>query len=61
MWTDNPALVKILGLCPPLDILPPGAFIGPRLLIAVKNVIDSRIERRSAQAVSLPHEAVAAA
>lgn len=40
-----------------LAILPPGAFIGLGLLIAVKNVIDSRIERRSAQTVPLPHEA----
>jgi len=44
-----------------LAILPPGAFIGLGLLIAVKNVIDSRIERRSAQAAPLPHEAGATA
>ncbi len=44
-----------------LAILPPGAFIGLGLLIAVKNVIDSRIERYRAQAVSLPHEAGAKA
>ncbi|RJQ46891.1 MAG: electron transport complex subunit E [Gammaproteobacteria bacterium] len=44
-----------------LAILPPGAFIGLGLLIAVKNVVDSHIERRSAQAVPLPHEAGATA
>ena len=30
-----------------LAILPPGAFIGMGLLIAVKNVIDRRLEKRS--------------
>lgn len=39
-----------------LAILPPGAFIGLGLLIALKNVIDARLERRrtSAPAVERP-------
>jgi electron transport complex protein RnfE len=35
-----------------LAILPPGAFIGLGLLIALKNVIDGRIERQAARAAS---------
>ena len=31
-----------------LAILPPGAFIGMGLLIALKNVIDSRLQQRDA-------------
>jgi electron transport complex protein RnfE len=31
-----------------LAILPPGAFIFTGLIIAIKNVIDARIERRAA-------------
>ena len=33
-----------------LSILPPGAFIGLGLLIALKNVIDDRLEKRAAKA-----------
>jgi len=44
-----------------LAILPPGAFIGLGLLIALKNVIDDRIEQRKAARVTepLPSEAPA--
>jgi len=37
-----------------LAILPPGAFIGLGLLIALKNVIDARIEQRRAHMVETP-------
>ena len=40
-----------------IAILPPGAFIGLGLLIAVKNIIDMRLERRRKQAIaSVPAE-----
>lgn len=35
-----------------LAILPPGAFLGLGLLIALKNVIDSRLKRRSAGTIA---------
>lgn len=35
-----------------LAILPPGAFIGLGLLIAVKNIIDTRMQRRHAQKIA---------
>ncbi|MFU8837789.1 MAG: electron transport complex subunit E [Thiohalomonadaceae bacterium] len=35
-----------------IAILPPGAFIGLGLLIAVKNIIDARLERRRKQAIA---------
>jgi electron transport complex protein RnfE len=35
-----------------LAILPPGAFIGLGLLIAVKNVIDQRLQRPAAEPVT---------
>jgi electron transport complex protein RnfE len=37
-----------------LAVLPPGAFIGMGLLIALKNVIDTRLERRQATAAATP-------
>jgi electron transport complex protein RnfE len=37
-----------------LAILPPGAFIGLGLIIAVKNVIDRRMEQREALPVATP-------
>lgn len=40
-----------------LAILPPGAFIGLGLLIALKNVIDARTERREAVRNSAPQTA----
>jgi len=40
-----------------LAILPPGAFIGLGLLIAVKNVIDARIERRKEVITIIAQEA----
>lgn len=43
-----------------LAILPPGAFIGLGLLIALKNVIDKRIELRRAARITEPAEAQAA-
>ncbi len=42
-----------------IAILPPGAFLGLGLLIAVKNVIDDRRARRAAPAPATPLEAVA--
>lgn len=42
-----------------LAILPPGAFIGLGLLIALKNAIDARRERRAQPAVTLRSEAAA--
>ena len=36
-----------------LAVLPPGAFIGLGLLIALKNVIDRRRQRRTAPAAAL--------
>jgi electron transport complex protein RnfE len=40
-----------------LAILPPGAFLGLGLLIAAKNVIDARRERRvAARALAVPAE-----
>lgn len=44
-----------------LAVLPPGAFIGLGLLIAVKNVIDKRAEGRAAQAINTTQEAGAPA
>jgi electron transport complex protein RnfE len=41
-------------------ILPPGAFIGLGLLIALKNVIDKRLARRPAAAAAPPAEPVGA-
>lgn len=35
-------------------ILPPGAFFGLGLLIALKNIIDARLKERSAQKITLP-------
>lgn len=40
-----------------LAILPPGAFIGLGLLIAIKNVIDSRLARRTEAIVPVTHGA----
>jgi electron transport complex protein RnfE len=40
-----------------LAILPPGAFLGLGLLIAVKNVIDKRLTQRATQAVAVPVQA----
>ncbi len=42
-----------------LAILPPGAFIGLGLLIALKNVIDARRERRQQPAIAVRSEAAA--
>jgi len=42
-----------------LAILPPGAFIGLGLLIAMKNVIDNRRELRSREAIPVHAEAIA--
>ncbi|QKT02771.1 electron transport complex subunit E [Ectothiorhodospiraceae bacterium 2226] len=42
-----------------LAILPPGAFIGLGLLIALKNVIDARQQRRAAQRAPAPRAATA--
>jgi len=42
-----------------LAILPPGAFLGLGLLIALKNVIDRRLERRTAQTVAIQDQAPA--
>ena len=42
-----------------LAILPPGAFIGLGLLIALKNVIDNRLEKRRQPAPLIPAEAKA--
>jgi electron transport complex protein RnfE len=39
-----------------LAVLPPGAFLGLGLLIALKNVIDARMEQRRTQAVSAAAE-----
>jgi electron transport complex protein RnfE len=36
-----------------LAVLPPGAFIGLGLLIALKNVIDKRLESRTAKEVTM--------
>lgn len=44
-----------------LAILPPGAFIGLGLLIAVKNIIDARLERRKEARTAAAGEAEAAA
>ena len=44
-----------------LAILPPGAFLGLGLLIALKNVIDKRLEGRRKAAVVALKEADAAA
>jgi electron transport complex protein RnfE len=35
-----------------LAILPPGAFIGLGLIIAVKNIIDDRLQRRAQTATA---------
>lgn len=43
-----------------LAILPPGAFIGLGLLIALKNLIDSRLQQRQASAVSISEENIEA-
>lgn len=43
-----------------LAILPPGAFIGLGLLIAVKNIIDARLERRREAQAAAAGEAEAA-
>ncbi|MDA1108053.1 MAG: electron transport complex subunit E [Proteobacteria bacterium] len=40
-----------------LAILPPGAFIGLGLLIAIKNMIDARLARRAMATVLVTHEA----
>lgn len=40
-----------------LAILPPGAFIGLGLLIAIKNVIDTRLARRTEATVPVTHGA----
>lgn len=40
-----------------IAVLPPGAFIGLGLLIALKNVIDKRLERKPASLVSSPEPA----
>ena len=37
-----------------LAILPPGAFIGLGLLIAVKNIIDNRLHKTQAAQVEVP-------
>lgn len=42
-------------------ILPPGAFIGLGLLIALKNLIDARVRRRASGAVRVPGPAAQAA
>lgn len=42
-----------------LAILPPGAFIGLGLLIALKNLIDRRQQQRTPQRVATPAEATA--
>ncbi|HLA74360.1 MAG TPA: electron transport complex subunit E [Gammaproteobacteria bacterium] len=44
-----------------LAILPPGAFIGLGVLIAIKNVIDARSARRAAEALPVAHQAGVAA
>jgi len=36
LWTNNQALVALLAL------LPPGAFIGLGLIVALKNLVDQR-------------------
>jgi Na+-translocating ferredoxin:NAD+ oxidoreductase subunit E len=41
-----------------LAILPPGAFIALGLIIALKNIIDSGLEKRAAARVTKPAEAV---
>ena len=41
-----------------LAILPPGAFIGLGLLIAIKNVIDRRLEKRTPATVSIKPESI---
>jgi electron transport complex protein RnfE len=43
-----------------LAVLPPGAFIGLGLIIALKNIVDARLQRR-AQRVAVAQEPVAAA
>ena len=40
-----------------LAILPPGAFLGLGLLIALKNLIDARRQRKAREAATLPAEA----
>lgn len=40
-----------------LAILPPGAFIGLGLLIALKNIIDSKVRQRKPEAVRIPIQA----
>jgi electron transport complex protein RnfE len=40
-------------------ILPPGAFLGLGLLIAIKNVIDKKLEQRKTQVIKLKTTAVA--
>jgi electron transport complex protein RnfE len=42
-----------------LAILPPGAFLGLGLLIALKNVIDKRLAQRASQIVATPIQAEA--
>lgn len=42
-----------------IAILPPGAFIGLGLLIAIKNVIDKKLEQRKTQVIKLKTPAVA--
>ena len=41
-----------------LAILPPGAFLGLGLLIAIKNVIDKKLEQRRTQVIELKTPAV---
>lgn len=41
-----------------LAILPPGAFIGLGLLIALKNIIDAKIEQRKPARIQIPIQAV---
>ena len=43
-----------------LAILPPGAFLGLGLLIAIKNVIDKRLSQRSSQIIPAPIQTEAA-
>ncbi|MDX1677027.1 electron transport complex subunit E [Arsukibacterium sp.] len=43
-----------------LAILPPGAFIGMGLLIALKNLIDARLQQRQQQAASITRARVTA-
>lgn len=42
-----------------LAVLPPGAFLGLGMLIALKNLIDRRVQRRAAQPIRVPAPAEA--